>query len=58
MIKNESKPMIFLRAGPGRVRVEGSKCNVSVILLDFFSIGDVLGGLVDVGLAITGPWKQ
>ena len=57
-MKNESKSMIFLRAGPDRVHVEGSKCNVSVILLDFFCIGDVLGGLVDVGWTITGPWKQ
>jgi hypothetical protein len=24
----------------------------------FFCIGDVLGGFVDIGWAITSPWKQ
>ena len=33
----------FSRAGPGRAHVEGSKCNVAVIFLDFFALEMCLG---------------
>ena len=57
MIKNESKSMIFSPWGLVECVLRAQNAMIWSYFW-IFCIGNVLGGLVDVGWAILGPWKQ
>ena len=50
--------MVFCVRGVSSRAHRGLKMQRFGHVFDFFWIRDVLGGLVDVAWAITGPWKQ